>query len=244
LAVDAFVVPPAPLSSKANTFLKDTPLADAATETTTASTTTTTTSSRSDSTAAAAAISQARIANVIQPRPYGLFLAEKGASLFLDPLFGSSSPTTTTNVNDQSSSSSVATTNTKKEKESIIVLGTGWGAASFLKNINTNKYDVTVISPRNYFVFTPMLAGASVGTVDYKSITQPIREINNHVRYIEAEATNINTNNRSIDCTSIVCEGNSCTTNEFTIPYTKLLFAVGARTTTFGTPGVEEYCNY
>ena len=52
-----------------------------------------------------------------------------------------------------------------------------WGAASFLKNINTDKYNVTVISPRNYFVFTPMLAGASVGTVDYKSITQPIREI-------------------------------------------------------------------
>lgn len=46
-------------------------------------------------------------------------------------------------------------------KEHLIVLGTGWGAASFLKNIDTDKYDVTVISPRNYFVFTPMLAGAS-----------------------------------------------------------------------------------
>lgn len=191
----------------------------------------------------ATAISHARIAKVIKPRPYGLFLAEKGASLFLDPIFGSS---TTSNASSSSSSSSVAPIlhKTKKEKESIIVLGTGWGAASFLKNINTDKYDVTVISPRNYFVFTPMLAGASVGTVDYKSITQPIREINNNVRYIEAEATNIDTSNRGIACTSIACEGNSCETVDFNVNYDVLLFAVGAKTSTFGTPGVEEYCNY
>jgi NADH dehydrogenase FAD-containing subunit len=42
----------------------------------------------------------------------------------------------------------------------------GWGAASFLRNINTDKYDVTVISPRNSLVFAPMLACASVGTVE------------------------------------------------------------------------------
>ena len=77
-----------------------------------------------------------------------------------------------------------------------------------------------------------------------KSITQPIREINDNVRYIEAEATNIDTFNRGIACTSIVCEGNSCETMEFTVNYDKLLFAVGAKTSTFGTPGVEEYCNY
>jgi len=35
----------------------------------------------------ATAISHARIAKVIKPRPYGLFLAEKGASLFLTNLW-------------------------------------------------------------------------------------------------------------------------------------------------------------
>jgi NADH dehydrogenase FAD-containing subunit len=28
------------------------------------------------------------------------------------------------------------------------------------------KYDVTVISPRNYFLFTPMLSSAAVGSID------------------------------------------------------------------------------
>jgi NADH dehydrogenase FAD-containing subunit len=75
------------------------------------------------------------------------------------------------------STSSSSSSRKEKEKETIVVLGTGWGAASFLKNVDTDKYDVTVVSPRNYFVFTPMLAGASVGTVDFKSITEPIREV-------------------------------------------------------------------
>jgi NADH:ubiquinone reductase (non-electrogenic) len=63
------------------------------------------------------------------------------------------------------------------KKEKVVVLGTGWGAASFLKGIDTNLYDVTIVSPRNYFLFTPMLAGASVGTVEYRSITEPVREV-------------------------------------------------------------------
>lgn len=115
-----------------------------------------------------------RIEQVTKPRPYPLFLAEKGASFLIDPLLSKSS--------SSSSSSSTLSSLThnqppRRAKENLVVLGTGWGAAAFVKNIDTDKFDVTVVSPRNYFVFTPMLAGASVGTVDFKSITQPIREV-------------------------------------------------------------------
>jgi len=172
-------------------------------------------------------ISADRINKAIKERAYPFFLAEKAFSML-----------------DSSHSSLDSSVGGVGNKEHLIVLGTGWGAASFLKNIDTDKYDVTVISPRNYFVFTPMLAGASVGTVDFKSITEPIREINNKVRYLEAAANEINPLTQSISCTSIVCEGNSCETESFDISYDRLLFSVGAQTTTFGTPGVEEYCNY
>jgi hypothetical protein len=43
------------------------------------------------------------------------------------------------------------------KKERIVVLGTGWGGVSLLKEIDNTKFDVTVISPRNHFVFTPMV---------------------------------------------------------------------------------------
>jgi hypothetical protein len=123
------------------------------------------------STIAPITIPSERIEQVTKPRPYPLFLAEKGASFLFDPF--QSKP---------SSSSSTLSSLThnqppRRAKENLVVLGTGWGAAAFVKNIDTTKFDVTVVSPRNYFVFTPMLAGASVGTVDFKSITQPIREV-------------------------------------------------------------------
>ena len=101
-----------------------------------------------------------RLDKVTKERPYPLFLAEKAFSIL---------PSSSSQSNNYPSNNN--------EKERIIVLGTGWGAAAFLKTIDCNKYDVTVISPRNYFVFTPMLAGASVGTVEFRSITEPVREV-------------------------------------------------------------------
>lgn len=115
---------------------------------------------RSDRTSLAA-----KMDRMTKPRAYPLFLAEKAAEFVESTFMKRPSYTLTT------SRGKVGT------KEKIVVLGTGWGAASFVKEIDTDRYDVTVISPRNYFLFTPMLAGASVGTVEFRSITEPIREV-------------------------------------------------------------------
>lgn len=128
------------------------------------------------------------------------------------------------------------------KKERIVVLGTGWGAVSFLKSVDTSLYDVTVISPRNYFLFTPMLAGASVGTVEYRSITEPVREINREANYLEATATEIDPKSKIITCESVVCDGNSCDIEDFQVEYDRLVVTVGAQTNTFGIPGVREHC--
>lgn len=107
---------------------------------------------------------ESKIERLVKTRAYPLFLAEKAAELvegFVDNFKKGTGPRYPRSG----------------EKEKIVVLGTGWGAASFLKEIDTDLCDVTVVSPRNYFVFTPMLAGASVGTVEYRSITEPIREV-------------------------------------------------------------------
>ena len=42
-------------------------------------------------------------------------------------------------------------------KEKVVVLGSGWAAVKFALNIDTSRYEVTVISPRNFFLFTPFL---------------------------------------------------------------------------------------
>ena len=166
-----------------------------------------------------------------QPRAYPLFLAEKAAEFAeatLDDLFGSGGGDSPTNG----------------IKERVVVLGTGWGGISFLKEINTDLYDVTVISPRNHFVFTPMLAGASVGTVEFRSICEPIREINRNAQYLEATATSIDPSKKTIECQAVVCEGTTCDIEGFTVEYDRLIMTVGAQTNTFGIPGVRECCRF
>ncbi len=35
--------------------------------------------------------------------------------------------------------------------------------------------DVTIVSPTNYFNFTPLLAGCAVGTLEFRSAVEPVR---------------------------------------------------------------------
>jgi hypothetical protein len=108
-----------------------------------------------------------KLKRLTNTRAYPLFLAEKALEL----VEGTLEAFTGTKGQKDTSFTTGGT------KERIVILGTGWGAAAFLKGIDASQYDVTVISPRNYFLFTPMLAGSSVGTVDFRSITEPIREV-------------------------------------------------------------------
>mmetsp|Transcript_39424 Transcript_39424/g.80877 ORF Transcript_39424/g.80877 Transcript_39424/m.80877 type:complete len:637 (+) Transcript_39424:94-2004(+) len=178
---------------------------------------------------------KAQIQRATKPRAYPLFLLEKGTGLleeFVFKTFGSSG------------SEDIYINGKIPEKEKIVVLGTGWGAAAFLKDVDMSKYDVTVISPRNFFLFTPMLAGAATGTVEYRSITEPVRDISKKANFLEATATNIDPKTNSITCESVICEGTNCKINDFTVEYDRLIVTVGAQTNTFGIPGVREHCAF
>ena len=72
---------------------------------------------------------------------------------------------------------SVASVETESMKKKVVVLGTGWAGISFLKNLKNPSYDVQVISPRNYFAFTPLLPSVTCGTVEARSVVEPIRRI-------------------------------------------------------------------
>ena len=100
-----------------------------------------------------------------------------------------------------------------------------------------------VISPRNFFLFTPLLPSCTTGTVEHRSIMEPIRNILRHkkatVQYYEAEATKIDYENKIVyinDESEI--KGDTSSTE---VPYDMLVVGVGAENATFGIPGVREH---
>lgn len=65
-------------------------------------------------------------------------------------------------------------------KQRILILGTGWGAMSFIKAFDhslLSKYELVLLSPRNYFVYTPLLPAMCAGTVEERSIVEPVRAV-------------------------------------------------------------------
>ncbi|XP_024994567.1 external alternative NAD(P)H-ubiquinone oxidoreductase B1, mitochondrial-like [Cynara cardunculus var. scolymus] len=149
------------------------------------------------------------------------------------------------------SQSTSATNNTELErlanKKKVVVLGTGWASASFLKDLDISSYDVRVVSPRNYFAFTPLLPSVTCGTVEARSIVEPIRNIvkkkNGEIQFWEAECTKIDAAKKKVFCRSSI-EANLVGKKEFSLDYDYLVIATGAEVNTFNTPGVVEYCHF
>lgn len=128
-------------------------------------------------------------------------------------------------------------------KKTLVVLGTGWGSVSLLKNLDTENYNVVVISPRNYFLFTPLLPSCTTGTIEHRSIMEPIRNFLRHkstsVRYYEAEVTKIDAAKKVV-----YMDGDSDIAGKMSgqvVPYDMLVVGVGAENATFGIPGVKEH---
>ena len=59
------------------------------------------------------------------------------------------------------------TRNEEEKKQRVVVLGSGWGALSFVQRLDQTKFDVVVVSPRSFFFYTPLLAGVATGTVNF-----------------------------------------------------------------------------
>ncbi|CEM16721.1 unnamed protein product [Vitrella brassicaformis CCMP3155] len=128
-------------------------------------------------------------------------------------------------------------------KHRIVVIGSGWSSHAFIKSIDTDKFDVVIISPRNYFLFTPLLAAASVGTVEYRSITEPMRKANPYASYFEGEATDIFPENRTIRMRTRM-QTNDGSKIDLNVPYDMLVFSPGVKSSSFGVKGVYENCYF
>jgi NADH dehydrogenase len=126
----------------------------------------------------------------------------------------------------------------QKEKPKLVVLGGGWGSVALLKTLKPEEYHVTVVSPTNYFLFTPMLPSATVGTLEFRSLVEPIRRIVSKVKghFIRASAEEIEFSEKLVELSQKDAQGNEV---RFYLPYDKLVIGVGSTTNPHGVKGLE-----
>lgn len=151
------------------------------------------------------------------------------------------------------------------QKERVIILGSGWGGYTISRRLSPKSFSPIIISPRSYFVFTPLLTDAAGGSLDFSNIVEPVRDPNAKVDFIQAAAKAIDLKNKTVLCEATVVKsgvtetprtsdeerqpGGDIATKEprqweqgevFEVPYDKLVIAVGAVSRTFGTEGIRE----
>lgn len=120
----------------------------------------------------------------------------------------------------------------------VLIIGGGFGAiytALGLERVlrSEDRTEVTLISPENFFLFTPMLAEIVSSQIDTSHAINPIRRMFKRTRFVEGVAMGIDLENRSV----LVRHPND---EELSYSYDHLVLGVGAQTGYFGMRDVEE----
>jgi NADH dehydrogenase len=118
----------------------------------------------------------------------------------------------------------------------IVVLGGGFAGLETIRCLEKrlrrrNDVEITLVSDRNYVLFTPLLPQVASSLVEPRHIVQPIRDIRGTrpFRFRRDRVVDLDLANRRV----ILAEG--------ILEYDRLVIALGGVTPTFGIPGVAEH---
>lgn len=150
------------------------------------------------------------------------------------------------------------------------MLGSGWASFPLATSLDPRKYQVILVSPRSYFVFTPLLAEAACGTIELRTTVEPVRDRRRtHIQYVQAWADSVDFEKKKVRVEEAVVDprqGLGLTAaskgeeskddkqtqiqkeqakgKTFDLDYDKLVIGVGCYLQTFGTPGVKEHAYF
>ncbi|KAJ7057162.1 FAD/NAD(P)-binding domain-containing protein [Mycena amicta] len=133
------------------------------------------------------------------------------------------------------------------QKQRLVIIGSGWGGYPLLRGVDKKRWDVTVISPTNYFNFTPLLASCAVGTLEFRCAIEPVRRFTPQVVAYQAWCDNIDWSRKLVECTPAtppLAWNGDPKPEKFTLRWDKLVLAAGAYSQTFGTAGVKEHAHF
>ncbi|KAL0574694.1 hypothetical protein V5O48_007279 [Marasmius crinis-equi] len=124
------------------------------------------------------------------------------------------------------------------EKPRLVIVGGGWGAMGALQTLHSGDYHVTVVASETFTTFTPLLPSAAVGTVQVRSLIEPIRKIIARLRghFVSGKAVDISMKDRLLEVETVNTDG---VKENVYVPYDHLIVAVGSTSSTHGVPGLE-----
>ncbi len=137
-----------------------------------------------------------------------------------------------------------------------------WSGFVLSRELDKKKFQTVVVSPRSYFVFTPLLASTAVGTLEFRNTLESVRARGKGVEFFQGWADDVNFNEKKIaveelnarrplhssgkayEASSIAEADQSFRIKKkgkvFELDYDKLVIAVGCYSQTFNTAGVKE----
>ncbi|KAL3740238.1 hypothetical protein ACJRO7_021509 [Eucalyptus globulus] len=119
-----------------------------------------------------------------------------------------------------------------------------------MKGLDMSIYDIVCVSPRNHMVFTPLLPSTCVGTLEFRSVTEPVNWIEPALAatpysyFHLASCTGIDTAKHEVYRETVGYGRLSQEPYRFKVAYDKLVITAGAEPLTFGTKGVKEHAYF
>ena len=120
------------------------------------------------------------------------------------------------------------------EKKKIVVIGGGFAGLNFIKRIDKELYDVTLIDRNNFHSFPPLFYQVASAGIDASGICFPLRRELRKYRKSNGLFFNM-TRAKSIDT-----EARTVTTEEEVIKYDKLIIAAGTTNNFFNMPELRD----
>ncbi|KAG6580241.1 NADH-ubiquinone oxidoreductase [Phytophthora cinnamomi] len=141
--------------------------------------------------------------------------------------------------------------NKHPENFQLVIVGTGWAGYQMFTQCRKHlvdieqtvgrRVDLVVVSKRNHFLYTPLLASTTVGTLEFRSIIEPLRDsmFSHEGDFHLANVQDVDPEKKLLKVESAISDANRH--RKYDIKYDALVLACGSRPLTFGLPGVEEH---
>jgi NADH dehydrogenase len=115
-----------------------------------------------------------------------------------------------------------------------LVLGGGFAGAYVARLLG--RAGVTIVSPQNFMLYTPILPEAASGTLEPRHAVVPVRVMARHAELVLGEATSLDLDSRVVGVTSEA--------GEVELAYERLVLALGAVSRVLPVPGLDRHAHF